>query len=1366
MAPPLSRVQLAAALIEYDNDNPYTTELKHASQSAIIRGNAPQEPPKDLTAEYKRKSMAWEQDQLEREWKENEEREYRIREYQAEEERRKIENEQRQSQTSPTPSTPMDFRRSASPFMAEALAREGSPSTPSRSRTTSYAPSNPLQQPSSTATTPRKEPITQIVQQPKPTRPKSTLLGSWGRNIETDIVSTEDQHQQSTNENLVEIVSPPSVMVPSRPHSSQALSHIAPVHSPTFLDQSNRQGSESALSMTSIPLNYLASDRPGSVPLPERYTSPFNVPVFDESIINTKSKTKAKRRRSSFLFGVSGEKEALPPSSQAPMSPTQAALMRESISMLPRSLGGDPPSMNRRMGAHPKSRTGSMGDWEAFVFNEGHSLNQNEMGVLRLDNNQSTTRAETRESTRTPSVSSPQLPPVSSLNPDAVFIGEPAENKESDSLEFLTPSTSDEIDFNRSRQPTSQTIPTLSSRTSYDSSLSKFQERGMSPNWEQVSLSGITSPLEKISRRPLSGGSNSELNMLARTSQTQPVPVQTDLSTLDSERMSLTGDHIHNRERSSRASLDSRVRLSSYHSDNKEELLDVSPTEQEGQDRENEERAPSRMSLMDEIGLMTPDLLSSSHVGDEAEIAQARQRARTRSSNLKGKSGAETEAARLEEDEYDADENERERESWLPPPTSGRASRFDPKSQLIKSSADSVLQNSSENNHPPEEIDTRQQRRPGKPKTRPSSLAHFSNTRRLATTATSSIHLPAMLIMPAPLDPNSAARVSVDSRPGFVQVEEKPFPADFTRPRQLGRATSFVSSAAALAIPNNRLSLAQKTFRASLVVDGKRPASFLGGALEEGEKASLRPEDTDETEEDILAKQWMARQEDDYRAPGQLYGRSLIEVLEERKAALKSKQRVFRGDSRPAMFTRSQTSNTLVSIRPETVHLNPTFPSYRTGLDDAADTDPQGALHPPSRPGGLERKTRSVFGVDALWEKESREREIADRIEREETSIREEEERLKNQLKEQKRKKRFGGKRSDSLPMLDVNNPSFESELSAATQEVDLVQEKAIVTPLPESPTKAESVRLPVVRSRPIAQLPMDNFVGDFATSDDIQGILQGDSDLDDGNEEATQGTTPQARSRVQTGSTQRNRMRSADWHLSSDEDEPGRSSRVRKPVASSVRSIPASDNDDSSDEEVPLSQLVAKGIQPKPYSKSIQSSQLVQNREEDDSSDEEPLARLKEKKELTSDLSHPKRGSASLPAPRDDGDDDDDDAPLALRLVQPGYGGAGGGRTGEEDDDLPLGVTQAQHLQQQYYQQQAQLQQQQQMMMARQSMMSLNLMGMGMPMGGPGMMGMQGFPGGGHQQQQGQMPGMMGGNMPSQLKVDRWRRGVAVDEA
>lgn len=80
--------------------------------------------------------------------------------------------------------------------------------------------------------------------------------------------------------------------------------------------------------------------------------------------------------------------------------------------------------------------------------------------------------------------------------------------------------------------------------------------------------------------------------------------------------------------------------------------------------------------------------------------------------------------------------------------------------------------------------------------------------------------------------------------------------------------------------PGLPLSLSQKTFRSSLMVDGRREddSYWVGGATEDGElgvEYAGGPDELGPVD----------------RRPGKLYGKSLMDQLEARKTAMKAKQR-------------------------------------------------------------------------------------------------------------------------------------------------------------------------------------------------------------------------------------------------------------------------------------------------------------------------------------------------------------------------------------------------------------------------------------------------------------------------------------------
>lgn len=138
-------------------------------------------------------------------------------------------------------------------------------------------------------------------------------------------------------------------------------------------------------------------------------------------------------------------------------------------------------------------------------------------------------------------------------------------------------------------------------------------------------------------------------------------------------------------------------------------------------------------------------------------------------------------------------------------------------------------------------------------------------------------------IPPPPSPPKKKWEIAPD---GFEIGAEKPLPA--------GARTSVLTIGGVAKIP---LSLSQRTFRASLLVDGEgRDSAWVGGADEEGQ-VGVGKKERDEMDEEVLE-----------RRPGKLYvgspcsvidelkakptqGKSLMDQLEARKQAMKGQQR-------------------------------------------------------------------------------------------------------------------------------------------------------------------------------------------------------------------------------------------------------------------------------------------------------------------------------------------------------------------------------------------------------------------------------------------------------------------------------------------
>ncbi|RXK35985.1 hypothetical protein M231_06754 [Tremella mesenterica] len=162
------------------------------------------------------------------------------------------------------------------------------------------------------------------------------------------------------------------------------------------------------------------------------------------------------------------------------------------------------------------------------------------------------------------------------------------------------------------------------------------------------------------------------------------------------------------------------------------------------------------------------------------------------------------------------------------------------------------------------------------------------------------------------------------------------------------------------------------------------------------------------------------------RKAGKLYGTSLMDQLEARKQAIKGRQRVFTGDSRPSMMSRPSLPS------PQSAIPSPLSPNHPPG--DRRDSlrpllqfdsnpnlrssyvDPGDNRNSLLDPGQRISKSRSVFGVDQIWEKEMAKLKIM----QEEEKVREEAEKARIAALELRRKgkknkgKGVEGKRSDS----------------------------------------------------------------------------------------------------------------------------------------------------------------------------------------------------------------------------------------------------------------------------------------------------------------------------------------------------------------
>ncbi|KAG8895222.1 hypothetical protein FRC00_007741, partial [Tulasnella sp. 408] len=230
---------------------------------------------------------------------------------------------------------------------------------------------------------------------------------------------------------------------------------------------------------------------------------------------------------------------------------------------------------------------------------------------------------------------------------------------------------------------------------------------------------------------------------------------------------------------------------------------------------------------------------------------------------------------------------------------------------------------------------------------------------------------PKVLVMPSPLQDQHAGPSRKKTRDGFFTTDDGGFPLPIgSRPEVRPGLAPLAGSGSN---PRLSMSLSQLTFRQSLMVGGQRDPSYadiernLRTAAEEGERAD---------------QGWSEEEDEDkeLRPAGKLYGKSLIDNLEARKAVIKGKQRVFTGDQRPAMMQRAGANRSSTLIDPSSLNSRPTtqylHPSQvqedvrrkrasGAPLVDFSSEMPPGPNSRPSMPA-----TRSVFGVDKVWERE------------------------------------------------------------------------------------------------------------------------------------------------------------------------------------------------------------------------------------------------------------------------------------------------------------------------------------------------------------------------------------------------------------
>ncbi|EAU84772.2 hypothetical protein CC1G_00291 [Coprinopsis cinerea okayama7 len=286
---------------------------------------------------------------------------------------------------------------------------------------------------------------------------------------------------------------------------------------------------------------------------------------------------------------------------------------------------------------------------------------------------------------------------------------------------------------------------------------------------------------------------------------------------------------------------------------------------------------------------------------------------------------------------------------------------------------------------------------------------------------------PKVLVMPSPLQSTGpdASQPNI-VRDGFqLSRDGPPLPPGARTSRRLSTNLDAVPNPSNSFIPNPTadLSMAQKIFRDTLI--GHAAATGPGGipprAQNDGEQIEFEPPEIDEEQMFFGANQGRPT-----RPAGKLYGKSLIDDLETRKAQMRSKQRVFTGDQRPTMMAR-ESNRTSTLIDPASLSQKPGTQrqsSYGSQGGQSTGLERRGSSHmkpflsfdeeskhhqEPQNPDRIP-KNKSVFGVDTLWEQEMAKLRLIqeeERIEEEKRRKREEEEaRLRAEKRRNKKKLR------------------------------------------------------------------------------------------------------------------------------------------------------------------------------------------------------------------------------------------------------------------------------------------------------------------------------------------------------------------------
>lgn len=710
------------------------------------------------------------------------------------------------------------------------------------------------------------------------------------------------------------------------------------------------------------------------------------------------------------------------------------------------------------------------------------------------------------------------------------------------------------------------------------------------------------------------------------------------------------------------------------------------------------------------------------------------------------------------------------------PPSPDRASRFDPKVNHGRTASNATMGTMASKNMLAENPFAVRPPSPSRlsrfdPKVRARTISVGSmgtrvlidndteaDSRRDRPYSTVELLRPKILVMPSPLQnvaPPPPPPPSFTPRIGFeTSTDGPPLPpgarsanrSSTSLTNYLAPASAPIASNSFTPNPRASLTLSQLAFRNTLVVGGQRDIAYsdidrrLPRAMKDGEQAKFEEPEEEESPAPVsipLPPVPSPTETEMKRPAGRLYGRSLIDNLEHRKAEIKQKARVFTGDERPSMMVRGQIRRSSTLIDPQTLGRPPS-----QNLDNAITSNPRQSLlrrnssgskplldmdgeKAPSNLGpGAEQllsKSRSVFGVDTLWDLEMvklRKMEAEEKAEAEARKKREEEEEERRSKKKKKGKAKGKG---SAIQLESTSSPDLPSGSRVGS-----------------APPTLPAIQRPILKRAP-----------------QVDDESESDSDNDN---DVPKGTLEKAADRWVSES-------------SDEENELRRTTGVGLRYPSNVNASPQLNGDDS-EEDLPLTAAAQRVVR--------RASQLGSLGVHDDSEEDIPLtaAAARIVKRATHLSHHADDDDEDKPLvdvinrarsvnfdgrSRMDEDEDEDERPLGLRASRlplasqtslPFIGG-------EEDDDKPLAFHPEQQRRTQYQMfAQAQQQQQQMMMQAQiQNSMFFNpaMMGSGVftPMAVPSMM--MGVP--------------MAPPSPPPVhdagkygRVDRWRRDVAVE--